>query len=543
MKIGIYMAYAPLTVLGKEGLGRYIGNLIKGFLSAGHQVTIACPQWSLATIDDLFQDFQIDGGKVNFIVSRKASVLWQIYDKRMYKKRHEKNRLKVRVLQTAADILGCGVNFFVSLTSILMFALACLLVLIFGIALLPLALVAAALYLLARILIAAARKSEYSVKVALNHVASILRAYSSKKIDNIYVYMAERRDEVTGADLVKRVNAAEPVDIWFVPALFWPQIKNINGRKVVCAPDLVPMDFAEDFADFPTVSGATEKCKEVLRTEKYFITYCEHLRETLVIQEFGKAPDCVVAIPHINNAMDEWITIDPSLAKRLNARKDFTKAFARLMLYAINGRCHSVDGRYLDGFRFDDVHYVFYASQVRPHKNMVTLVKAYEHLLRRRYMNVKLILTGNIAASADLTNYIRRNRLEYDVLSVPDVTAQELAALYCCADLVINPTLYEGGFPFTFGEGMSVGTPSVMSDIPQTRSITDKYGLSDTMLFNPYDWESMAKCIEFGLKNREWLYQLELPMYNDLEKRTGEIVAQEYIQAFEHFIKMDRIEK
>ena len=63
------MAYATLTVLGKEGLGRYIGNLIKGFLSAGHQVTIACPQWSLATIDDLFQDFQIDSGKVNFIAN------------------------------------------------------------------------------------------------------------------------------------------------------------------------------------------------------------------------------------------------------------------------------------------------------------------------------------------------------------------------------------------------------------------------------------------------------------------------------------------
>lgn len=542
MKIGIYMTYGPATVLGKEGLGRYIGNLIKGFVGAGHQVTIACPHWSLPAIDDLFQDFQISGSDVDFIVAQKSPILWRLYDRHKYKRYHAQSKLKVRLFRTAADVMNLGVNIFLSLSSVLLFVLACLAVLVLGIALLPLLLVACVAYFLARAAMTLLKKSKSPLRVVLQKTVGLMQTYSSQRIENLHTYLAQRRDDVISRDLVTRINTSDDQDVWFIPALFWPAVKDIKGCKVVCAPDMVTEEFAELFADIPSVHESANRCKEVLRAEKYFITYCEYLRSSLVIQNYGKPADCVTAIPHANNAMDKWVTIDPSLAKKLNAKKDFTQAFARSQLQVAKTHCASVDGRYLADFRFDDVHYIFYASQVRPHKNMLALIKAYEYLLRRRHVKVKLILTGDLSSSnsKELMEYIRSKRLEYDVLAFKNVTAQQLAALYCCADLVVNPTLYEGGFPFTFGEGMSVGTPSVMSDIPQTRDVTDRYGLSEEMLFDPYDWKSMAERIEYGLANKERMYQLQLPMYEDQKKRTSKVVAEEYIAAFEYFAAMDK---
>ena len=162
-------------------------------------------------------------------------------------------------------------------------------------------------------------------------------------------------------------------------------------------------------------------------------------------------------------------------------------------------------------------------------------MKAYEHILRERNIPLKLILTCNLNNDKELLNYIEQKRLQYDVLSFNSVTAQQLAALYMCARLVVNPTLYEGGFPFTFGEGMSVKTPSVMSSIPQVTEVMQGYGLED-YLFDPYDYLDMSAKIEKGLKNRDELIAKEQVLYDQLKNRTWKDVCREYVQAFEYFI-------
>ena len=191
MKIGIYMTYDPATVLGKEGLGRYIGNLIKGFVGAGHQVTIACPHWSLPAIDDLFQDFQISGSDVDFIVAQKSPILWRLYDRHKYKRYHAQSKLKVRLFRTAADVMNLGVNIFLSLSSVLLFVLACLAVLVLGIALLPLLLVACVAYFLARAAMTLLKKSKSPLRVVLQKTVGLMQTYSSQRIENLHTYLAQ----------------------------------------------------------------------------------------------------------------------------------------------------------------------------------------------------------------------------------------------------------------------------------------------------------------------------------------------------------------
>lgn len=544
MKIGIYMAYGPATVLGKEGLGRYIGNLIKGFENAGHQVTIACPQWSLDTIDDLFQDFRIKAENIDFIVSYRSPALWRIYEKK-YKKKNPKSNLKYKLLKRSSDVLGYFVNQAISITSMagLVCAAACLgiLGLMIGVLMLPVVLLCLLSMLAIKLIKKLAHKGEFLVKQTIRKYVSAVQSFTGKKLVDWRISLSGRRDEVVGKDLVSKVNAAkEKQDVWFVPALFWPEIKDLKGQKVVCAPDIVTIEFPMLFSEQLMVPS-TERCSQVVEKEEYFITYCEYLKEHMLVQQYGKKKENIVAIPHVNNDMHEYITVDID-NKKLNSGKDFSTAFARIELIEAKAHYCGSPKLYMDSFQMADTRYIFYASQVRPHKNLINLIKSFEYLLRKRFLKVKLILTGDYEHCPDphTYNYIKDHRLEYDILSFCNVSAQELAALYKCAELVVNPTLYEGGFPFTFGEGMSVGTPSVMSDIPQTREVVEPYGLADDMLFDPYDYRAMADRIEYGLNHREELYQRELPLYRELEKRTADVVANEYIAAFQYFQAMKK---
>ena len=166
------------------------------------------------------------------------------------------------------------------------------------------------------------------------------------------------------------------------------------------------------------------------------------------------------------------------------------------------------------------------------------MIKAYEYLLREKFISHKLFLTCSLEKGAEIGRYINEHRLQNDVVCFYNVPAQTLAALYACADLVVNPTLYEGGFPFTFGEGMSVGTPSLMSRIPQTQDVLEPAGLEEIM-FDAHDWRDMADKMAYWLPRLDELYEKELPLYRELAKRTPDVVAADYLRAFEDFMRLD----
>lgn len=165
-----------------------------------------------------------------------------------------------------------------------------------------------------------------------------------------------------------------------------------------------------------------------------------------------------MVVPHAQNDLMPFLDL-ADYFKRVPFKEDVNYYFARNIIMpgifssSVNMHRYLIQPDSYQSFSFKDVDYLFYPSQVRGNKNILNLVKAYEHILRERNIPLKLILTCNLNNDKELLNYIEQKRLQYDVLSFNSVTAQQLAALYMCARLVVNPTLYEGGFPFTFGEG------------------------------------------------------------------------------------------
>jgi len=554
VKIGIYTAFGPNTFLGKEGLGRYIGSLVQDFTQAGHEITLACPKWSQCDIEELLREFQVDIGRVHFLVSRKTPVLQNIWSRRKHKRKPSGRIIKNLLSSTEKMITNLAIRIS-AITSVFKFSVVLMILLVIGIVLLPIVLLlgGGVLILSLAVWVSLILKKFAYKAVAVMKDTFVARlgsqkravALETKKIlsirERVYIEVSTQIQRKTGQELVALINHSEVQDVWFVPTLFWPESLKIRGTKVICAPDLVTALYPAQFAKNPGNIVMTRRCRETLEQGEFFIAYCKYLKDSLLYGEYGKVKTKV--IPHRINNMSSYIAIDTSEEVRLNAQKNFTTAFARSRFETVRLKSILIDPTYTSGFSMENVRYIFYASQHRPNKNLKNLILAYEELLRKRYCGVKLIITANLSEvdSAELYNYLCTQRLQYDVLCFPNLTMQELAAVYHCAELVVTPTLYEGGFPFTFGEGMSVGTPSVMSDIPQVREVVERFGLEEAMLFDPYDWKAMADKIEYALQNRDALYQKELPMYRELEKRTGSVVAEEYVHAFEYFIEQDKL--
>ncbi len=532
MKIGIFLAYGPQTHLDREGLGRYIGGLVKGFSDANEQVTLLLPKWSVDTVMDLLSEFGVPECAVQFAVLDRLPVLWGVH---LFFKRHKKRktRERYRVLRTAVDCLEIAAAFFVNITNSVIFTLLAAVLLLTALLCLPIALLGALLYAVVHFVKSRAHKQKPSL---YQKVLSITEAFS-KSGKNIYAFAYEKMMNGVTKMLVEKANRQD-VDVWFVPALFWPETKALRKTRVITAPDLVTRQFPALCASDESFADATERCSKTITDGTYFITYSDYIKESLLQRQFGK--EYIAVIRHADNALHTLISIDPEIERKLNATKNLTGAFARELLGTLPQRINYSEA-YMSWFSFQSIRYIFYASQARPYKNLLSLVRAYEALLRDRFVDVKLILTCDLRRDPAAYQYVYEKRLQFDVLCFCGVSAQQLAALYHCAELVVNPTLYEGGFPFTFGEGMSVGTPSVMSDIPQVREVVERFGLEEDMLFDPYDWKAMADKIEYALQNRGALYQKELPLYKELEKRTGSVVAEEYVHAFEYFMEQDKL--
>lgn len=537
MRVGIFLGYGPDVVLGKEGLGRYLGNLIKNLQAAGSQVTVACPKWLSSTLEDVCEDFFIDVDAIEFIMTDKMPALWRVYHWKTRRRRGKRTKLFQKGMRWGANML---VGMLASITNLFLFFLLLFVALCLIAALLPFAVMGSLAYWLFALARSAAGKCSDRAKAAWKRLA---RLYEAACYEGIQTFMViyYRFTENTQRQLVKKINRSPQLDIWYSPAVFWPAFHGIKGKKVINVPDLVTEEFATKWASRKEILYSSKMCEKTISKGSHFITYSNYIRQSLLMHRFGKDGEDILVIPHGVNDMGQYVAISGQVACGAEMAQAFTKSYCKGLLQTLAPHTREA-AEYMKGYRFDDVEYIFYPSQLRPHKNILNLVRAYEYLLRKKYVRVKLVFTCKLEDDPDLTEYIFSHRLQYDVLFFNNVSVQQLAALYSCAALAVCPTLYEGGFPFTFGEGMSVGTPSVMGRIPQVLEVVDGYGW-DNCLFDPYDYKDIADKIQYGLGHREELAQRQKALFDDLKRRTWEGIGKEYVEAFEYFMGREEGER
>ncbi len=129
-------------------------------------------------------------------------------------------------------------------------------------------------------------------------------------------------------------------------------------------------------------------------------------------------------------------------------------------------------------------NFILSVSRFQKHKNIETLIKAYE-LLRREHGNVdtKLVLVGSQVKGYYAPIELRERSLyRDDIVIVPFVDQEDLNALYSGAQLFVFPSINEGfGLPLI--EAMASGTPVVSSSAGSLPEV----GGDSVIYFDPYN--------------------------------------------------------
>ncbi|MDG4854511.1 MULTISPECIES: glycosyltransferase [unclassified Mesorhizobium] len=543
MKIGLFLAYRPNTPFSNQGLGRLMAELLRGFSqTCGEPVTVVCPSWLASDVQKLTS--RLPEGSVHIVSPARIPVIVRIHQALFRQRTQPRKGLLGQLLHRSMKAVSSGAG---TAFRAVMATLSTRSVLIFFVGVLSLAIVAAAatialapVFLIGLLVVAVLYgipRLERQVKM-FRKLASVRRGavnFASRALGDrpsllVAIYNTVHRKEVS--NMLSIIDRLSDIDIWYSPTIFWPEFNQIKKPTVQCYPDMVLGEFPTRFAfgsRTDRLDAVFGQALSAIQSGKYFITYSSTTAGPSLHDRFGVPRDSIITIPHA--AMDLSGNV---LIHGTPDAKAATDKFARVKLTEFQ-RARWNDDRYLHDFDFTDCQYLFYASQFRPNKNILNLLKAYEIVLRRKFYQCKLILTGHLDYAPEVRKFLEERRLGYDVILAQDVSDQMLAALYRGAALAVNPTLYEGGFPFTFTEAMSVGTPVIMSRIPQTEEFI-KEELADQMLFDPLSPEEIAEKIVFGLNHRSELYDLQFPLYELLRERTWRDVAMEHVVAFEKIL-------
>ena len=138
-----------------------------------------------------------------------------------------------------------------------------------------------------------------------------------------------------------------------------------------------------------------------------------------------------------------------------------------------------------------EAEFILFVGTVEPRKNLLTLARAFEQIVRSTSSKLQLVIAGDKGwLSDDLMDYLRDNHVRERVLFTGHLPDDDLRALYSSCRVFVYPSLYEGfGLPLL--EAMACGAPVVTSRIP---SIVETVG-DVARLISPTDVEELARGI------------------------------------------------
>jgi glycosyltransferase involved in cell wall biosynthesis len=142
--------------------------------------------------------------------------------------------------------------------------------------------------------------------------------------------------------------------------------------------------------------------------------------------------------------------------------------------------------------------FVLFAGNIKPHKNLDRLVRAFGLLKQRPGLeDVKLILIGDeVGSYGSLRRRVEGEGVRADVRFFGFVPDPTLAALYRMASVFAFPSLYEGfGLPPL--EAMACGTPVVTSRISSLPEVVGDAAL----LVDPYSVDDIAEGLARALSD------------------------------------------
>lgn len=134
--------------------------------------------------------------------------------------------------------------------------------------------------------------------------------------------------------------------------------------------------------------------------------------------------------------------------------------------------------------------YVLYVGNLKPHKNIETLLRAYALLRGERMRDLTVAIVGSDTSGGARLRAVA-SELKIRPVWIQDARTAELAELYRGAEVLVQPS-FEEGFGLPVVEAMACGTPVICSK----RGALPEVGGEAAVYFDPRQPEELADTLE-----------------------------------------------
>lgn len=156
-----------------------------------------------------------------------------------------------------------------------------------------------------------------------------------------------------------------------------------------------------------------------------------------------------------------------------------------------------------------NLDYMIYPTQYRPHKNVELLMDSWGEVIER-FPTYKLVLTLNESKHPQLQQKVVELGLSNSILFLPNLSDPELLAWQARAKFVISISSIEGAMPFMVSESISVGVPFLIPALAVSAEILPKK-LIDLSELRIETSEALTKSLLGAINQRDriWVAQEE----------------------------------
>jgi glycosyltransferase involved in cell wall biosynthesis len=177
--------------------------------------------------------------------------------------------------------------------------------------------------------------------------------------------------------------------------------------------------------------------------------------------------------------------------------------------------------------------FVLFVGTIEPRKNLLTLARAFDEILRCTPLRPQLVIAGKEGWLTDeLFSYLRGVGVRERVRFTGYVSDRDLRALYSSCRAFVYPSLYEGfGLPLL--EAMACGAPVVTSRVP---SLTETVG-DAARLVSPTDYQELAQAIAHLLQGSSERQRLSSAGLRRAAAFSGEKTAQATLDVYREALK------
>jgi len=179
-----------------------------------------------------------------------------------------------------------------------------------------------------------------------------------------------------------------------------------------------------------------------------------------------------------------------------------------------------------------DKNIVLYVGSEQPRKNVSALIKAFA-LARRKNKDIFFLKIGRPQwknKRQQLISLIHELEIDNNVLIIDYVEEKDLPAIYNLCDLVVIPTLAEGGTSMPVLEAMACGTPVITSNIPP---LVETIGPDNVLMTDPLDTKELADAIIEMLNNNSLRNHFIEKGMNRTKQLSWENAAQETLKIYQ----------